>query len=71
LEHLRDDTGFGTRITKYEDGFEELYDLTIDPAELENRAGDPSYAKDKTELRDIYNSLKSCAGDACSVKFGG
>jgi N-acetylglucosamine-6-sulfatase len=59
------------KYTKYEDGFEELYDLTIDPAELENRAGDPRYATDKAELRDIYNRLKSCAGDACSVKSGG
>jgi arylsulfatase A-like enzyme len=35
---------------KYQDGFEELYDLRTDPNELTNVADDPTYAVDKQLL---------------------
>ena len=35
---------------KYQDGFEELYDLRTDPNELTNVADDPTYAADKQLL---------------------
>ncbi len=47
------------------DGFEELYDLTIDPYELDNKAHDPAYASDLAELRKTLQTLESCAGKSC------
>jgi N-acetylglucosamine-6-sulfatase len=49
------------------DGSEELYDLAADPYELQDKAGDASYAGDLAALRDIQDRLKSCAGPSCWV----
>jgi len=52
---------------KYDDGFEELYDLAADPYELENKAGDAAFAGDLTTLRSQYDRLKSCVGESCWI----
>lgn len=36
---------------QYSTGEEELYDLTTDPFELQNEAGNPAYAGDVAALR--------------------
>ena len=55
------------KYVKYDDGFEELYDLSADPYELENKAGDASYASDLASLRATHDRLKDCAGETCWV----
>lgn len=55
------------KYVKYDDGFEELYDLTADPYELENKAGDAAFAGDLATLRSQYGRLKSCAGESCWI----
>jgi N-acetylglucosamine-6-sulfatase len=49
------------------DGFEELYDLTTDPYELQNKSGDSAYANDLAALRKIARDLASCAGKSCWI----
>lgn len=53
------------KYTKWGDGFEELYDMTLDPIENENKASDPAYAADLTELRAKHETLKTCSGAGC------
>ena len=55
------------KYVKYDDGFEELYDLAADPYELENKAGDAASAGDLATLRSQYDRLKSCAGESCWI----
>jgi N-acetylglucosamine-6-sulfatase len=55
------------KYTKYDNGFEELYDLNVDPAELNNKVGDPAYAGDHAALSRIYDTLKACADSGCWV----
>jgi len=55
------------KYVKYDDGFEELYDLTADPYELENKASDSAFAGDLATLRSQYDRLKSCAGESCWI----
>lgn len=38
------------RYIRYYDGFEELYDHSVDPGELKNLAADPAYAAEKKRL---------------------
>lgn len=52
---------------KYDDGFEELYDRSIDPYEMNSVAGDPAYAQVKAALWEEWNVLKDCAGPTCQV----
>ena len=40
----------------------ELYDLDADPFELDNRAGDPGYAAEQTQLHARLEELRDCAG---------
>jgi arylsulfatase A-like enzyme len=49
------------------DGFEELYDLTADPSELQNKDGDLAYQNDLAALRKIAQDLASCAGKSCWI----
>lgn len=56
------------KYTKWGDGFEELYDLTVDPNETENKATDPAYAADLTTLRALHETLKTCSGASCWVQ---
>lgn len=55
------------KYVKYDGGFEELFDLSTDPHELKNEAGNASYASDLANLRSIYDTLKACAGTSCWV----
>jgi N-acetylglucosamine-6-sulfatase len=52
---------------KYQDGFEELYDRSIDPYEMASVANDPKYAQVKAALWAEWNALKDCAGPTCQV----
>ena len=51
-------------LPRYDDGFEELYDL-VDPYEFDNKVKDPSYASDAATLRTLRDSLKSRARPGC------
>jgi hypothetical protein len=43
----------------------ELYDMTVDPCQLDNKAGQPEYAAAQAALAAALQSLKSCAGGTC------
>jgi arylsulfatase A-like enzyme len=45
------------RYTQYEDGSEELYDHSIDPAEWHNLAEKPAYQKDKDSIKKYLPNL--------------
>ena len=53
------------KYVKYDGGFEELFDLTTDPNELNNESGNPTYGRDLAALRDLQKSLATCAGASC------
>ena len=53
------------KYVKYHGGFEELFDLTADPHELNNEARNPTYGSDLAALRELQESLRACAGDSC------
>jgi N-acetylglucosamine-6-sulfatase len=53
---------------RYGTGEEELYDLFIDPFELQSRHGDPAYAAVKGALDGLLGQLQDCAGSACRTK---
>lgn len=53
---------------RYEDGFEEMYDLRNDPDELTNIAEDPAYAKTRDKLVSEWNRLKDCYGKSCRIR---
>ncbi|TFH22171.1 MAG: DUF4976 domain-containing protein [Myxococcales bacterium] len=44
------DVANGLKWVEYVDGVRELYDLAVDPFELDNRADDPAYAADQARL---------------------
>lgn len=46
-------------------GEKELYDLTNDPDELENLAGDPAQAERLEELERKASALRTCVGSQC------
>lgn len=50
---------------RYEDGFEEMYDLRSDPYELTNIASDPAYASTRALMIAEWNRLKNCKGTSC------
>lgn len=50
------------------DGF--LYDRLIDPAEMDNRIDDPSYAEVQAALELRRAALMDCAGWTCNQVFG-
>ncbi len=53
------------------DGGEELYDLYNDPAQLDNQAANPAFAKAKERLGRAIDALASCAGPSCLVTVPG
>ena len=55
----------GYTYVEYDRGGRELYDLTADPAQLDNRAGDPAYAALQRRLANLLEELRGCEGDAC------
>jgi N-acetylglucosamine-6-sulfatase len=51
---------------EYETGDRELYDLQVDPYELDNRSGDPAIAQVERDLAARLARLRDCAGSACT-----
>lgn len=54
------------KLTEYQTGESELYDLKTDPLELQNLSGDPAYAKRLAGLKQVWLSYHACAGEACA-----
>ncbi|MGH3365698.1 MAG: sulfatase family protein [Nocardioidaceae bacterium] len=52
---------------RYDDGFEELYDLNADPAQLTNVANNPDYAAVRSEYAARLERLRDCVGEACQT----
>jgi arylsulfatase A-like enzyme len=46
----------------------ELYDLAIDPFQLDNQVNNPAYDAIEAELASRLATLRSCAGDGCRTK---
>jgi len=55
------------KYVKYDNGFEQLFDLEADPHEIHNEVANPSYAGDLAMLRGLDDRLKTCAGSNCFV----
>ena len=51
------DVANGFTYVQHETGEFELYDVHLDPAQLENKAGDPSYAATRARLADRLSEL--------------
>jgi arylsulfatase A-like enzyme len=52
-------------LIEYPSGAVELYDLDVDPDQLDNRAVDPEYAPLRAELERRLAALRSCIGAGC------
>ena len=50
---------------EHDTGETELYDLTLDPFELQNRDDDPGYALVQAQLATRLQDLRDCAGSGC------
>jgi arylsulfatase A-like enzyme len=55
------------KYVEYETGDFELYDLSKDPKELNNRYGDPRYRKVQARLHYLLVRLEDCHGAECRV----
>jgi arylsulfatase A-like enzyme len=65
-------TTIGIRTARYKlirdaSGTVELYDLDVDPNELDSVADDPEYAAIRSELTRLWRRYKDCAGSECSA----
>ena len=65
-------TTIGIRTARYKlirdvSGTVELYDLDVDPNELESVAEDPDYRAIRSELTELWHTYKDCSGPACKV----
>ncbi|HKH42775.1 MAG TPA: sulfatase [Solirubrobacterales bacterium] len=49
-------------------GEQELYDLRIDPFELQNQSGNPVYAPVQSALQRLLSAKADCAGKSCRVR---
>jgi arylsulfatase A-like enzyme len=58
------------RYDAMDGGIEELYDLKLDPWELESKHDDPAYAKIKAILKSKLEKLVGCKGSGCRVNVG-
>ena len=52
---------------EHQTGEQELYDLSIDPYELQSRDDDPAYASVRARLANRLHKLESCAGPSCRI----
>jgi arylsulfatase A-like enzyme len=52
---------------EYGNGERELYDLQLDPSQLENLAGDFAYAATVQALEALAVELGACGGEACTT----
>jgi arylsulfatase A-like enzyme len=50
---------------RYDDGFEELYDMEKDPAQLQNVADAPGYQAVRAEYAARLARLQDCSGEDC------
>jgi arylsulfatase A-like enzyme len=48
-------------------GYRELYDLRVDPHEMDNVAGDPRYRQRVRALARVLDRLRGCVGVECEV----
>jgi N-acetylglucosamine-6-sulfatase len=53
---------------EYGTGEHELYDLRLDPFELQNQAGNPFYAPVTSALQRLLGSEAGCAGKGCRAR---
>ena len=65
-------TTIGLRTARYKlirdaSGTVELYDLEVDPNELDSVASDPEYREIRDELTRLWRKYKDCAGSECSA----
>jgi N-acetylglucosamine-6-sulfatase len=65
-------TTIGIRTARYKlirdvSGTVELYDLDVDPNELDSVADDPDYRAIRSELTQLWRTYKDCMGPACRV----
>ena len=65
-------TTIGIRTARFKlirdvSGTVELYDLDIDPNELDSVADDPQYREIRQQLTRLWHKYKDCAGPACSA----
>jgi arylsulfatase A-like enzyme len=58
------------RYEAWRNGQEGLYDLALDPWELESAHNDPRYARIKGILAGALAKLQTCAGTGCRVNVG-
>ncbi len=54
------------RYIEWSNGDKELYDMTIDPYQLDNKAGLSAYQDIQQACATALASLEGCAGDTCS-----
>ncbi len=52
---------------EWDTGDQELYDLFNDPLQLDNKAGNPVYARTRARLARALEQLRSCQGSGCQV----
>jgi hypothetical protein len=52
---------------RFDDGFEELYDLSRDPAQLQNVARAANYVSVKARLAARLSVLETCVGVSCQT----
>jgi N-acetylglucosamine-6-sulfatase len=49
-------------------GEAELYDLAVDPYQLDSRHADPAYAEIRAALARLLAQMKACVGEGCRVE---
>jgi arylsulfatase A-like enzyme len=57
------------KYIRYDRGGEELYDLSKDPDELENRVDSPGYAEVLTYMRSHLNEVTGCQAAGCRAEL--